>query len=1205
MSRRFIAPGGRCTGLGRGMVASQSVVQESQNDMYCSPISSYGEYYPDGHYYLPGAPPELCPAHTGMCTVHGDYGPVTVPMVSTNSSPPIAMPVQVPPGHVVQQIVDESGTLRHVILSPQHPAGLVPLPSHNPQHYGAGPPNGSNQPPQTFYPGISSGYPPPHFHSSIPPGHPSHVSSTHSGHSPPPSHGYYKDERTQQRYYKLRKKLHDKQQMRNDSGQNTPLLSPRKDVINGLPRNNIKEKGMNSVGTSEDGEESSSVQDEDDYVHIITDMLSSVQSPKVSELSSRSALLQWAAPLRLSEASSSDSHEFDISESDLRYEVLLSDKSKEMKYKSIYSGTSLSCRIQDLRPGQEYSVCLQVHLDELQGSASDPIKFVTPPCEPDQPQAPKLISRSKSNLQLRWNAVNDNGSHIQYYILEYDEGKGGDFVELHKSRGKQHSLSKLQPATVYNFRLAALNEVGKSVYSDVASFSTSDVAPLQPAPPSLRDSTINSLHLVWNRRPKDDEFVLQLDDLKTRYGYLIIYNGKNTEYICENLKRYTDYKFRLKAQNNGGCSPWSEEVTFKTLPDRPARPSKPIVKGRIHAHMFRLKWEPPSDTGGAEITKYILELNSGSGYQNVYTGSETEAVCDKLTPGTTYQLRVSCLSAGGRSTYSDPCTVTTDAISPGQCTELRLHGKPRPNIITIRWNEPDYNGGAPVLEYEVEMVSNDGSQNIVHKSKEIECTVSNVSPGCEYLFMVRAVNRIGPGLWSETLAVQSGAAPPDIPMAPVATPKSPFHIYLEWQEPNNNGASITEYKVVMSPNEAIDEQFLSIFQGSATNYDVRGLLPFTPYYFRVQACNNAGFSPFSPVSATVTPAAPPAAISCIQHDKTPTSITLSWTEPPCNGASISHYNIEVGDQTITTAGPDTSYTIESLNPLTTYKIKIQAVNNVGTGPFSSIHKASTLALPPIAPRLECVGIGHNYLKLKWGEGRNYDFTQYCVEMENPRSEEFQCVYQGTAFTYKVNKLQELTSYRFRISASNDTGDGDYSDEYEFDTSIAPPTGIKPPKAVEIEQRGCTLEWAPSKNSTADPIIYLVQVCRLKDQDFKQVYKGSDTKCTLENLEPGADYNARVCPIRLSSSGELPGPYSPQLTFSTAAAETLIIPKLSQPVTSSPTHVHRNRSYLKLFWPHLMPSKSMSDQQLVLVGTLLLILVGIVIAVGLASLVKFD
>lgn len=62
-------------------------------------------------------------------------GPVTVPMVSTNSSPPVAMPVQVPPGHVVQQIVDESGTLRHVIISPQHPPGVLAITSHNPQHY--------------------------------------------------------------------------------------------------------------------------------------------------------------------------------------------------------------------------------------------------------------------------------------------------------------------------------------------------------------------------------------------------------------------------------------------------------------------------------------------------------------------------------------------------------------------------------------------------------------------------------------------------------------------------------------------------------------------------------------------------------------------------------------------------------------------------------------------------------------------------------------------------------------------------------------------------------------------------------------------------------------------------------------------------------------------------------------------------------------
>lgn len=114
--------------------------------------------------------------------------------------------------------------------------------------------------------------------------------------------------------------------------------------------------------------------------------------------------------------------------------------------------------------------------------------------------------------------MNDNGSHILHYILEYDDGKGGDFVELHKSRGKQHTLSKLQPATGYKFRLAALNEVGKSAYSDIVTYTTSDNAPAQPTPPGLREAGITMLHLSWQRRPKDDEFVLQMDDPKTRYG---------------------------------------------------------------------------------------------------------------------------------------------------------------------------------------------------------------------------------------------------------------------------------------------------------------------------------------------------------------------------------------------------------------------------------------------------------------------------------------------------------------------------------------------------------------------------------------------------------------------------------------------------------------------------------------------------------------
>lgn len=71
---------------------------------------------------------------------------------------------------------------------------------------------------------------------------------------------------------------------------------------------------------------------------------------QVTELTSRSALLQWSPPERFSEASTLEGKgsECDFSEADLRYEVLLSDKGKEGKYKSIYSGISLSCRYETI-----------------------------------------------------------------------------------------------------------------------------------------------------------------------------------------------------------------------------------------------------------------------------------------------------------------------------------------------------------------------------------------------------------------------------------------------------------------------------------------------------------------------------------------------------------------------------------------------------------------------------------------------------------------------------------------------------------------------------------------------------------------------------------------------------------------------------------------------------------------------------------------
>ena len=51
------------------------------------------------------------------------------------------------------------------------------------------------------------------------------------------------------------------------------------------------------------------------------------------------------------------------------------------------------------------------------------------------------------------------------------------------------------------------------------------------------------------------------------------------------------------------------------------------------------------------------------------------------------------------------------------------------------------------------------------------------------------------GGWSESLEVVSGAGVPDPPKMPLLSAKSPHVAQVTWEEPVNNGATITEYRL--------------------------------------------------------------------------------------------------------------------------------------------------------------------------------------------------------------------------------------------------------------------------------------------------------------------------------------------------------------------------------------------------------------------------
>lgn len=720
-------------------------------------------------------------------------------------------------------------------------------------------------------------------------------------------------------------------------------------------------------------------------------------------------------------------------------------------------------------------------------------------------------------------------------------------------------MSRLQPSTFYRFRLFAVNEHGKSGYSDVISLSTSGNPPTQPQAPILQNATSSTLRLSWSRRATNEEFSLQMNDRDSGHGYLAMYTGRDTVYECTGLRRASMFFFRLRADNEGGHSPWSDEISFHTLPERPGRPGKPQIKGKIHSNYFKTKWDPPTDSGGVDVSLYHLEISSGAGFERIYTGAETEAVCDRLNPGTTYQVRVNCEGDGGVSVYSELGTMTTEATVPSSPSPPFCSNHPGPYAAVLRWDKPDYNGGAPVLEYELELDDvMSKTKKIVYKGKELYCVVKDLLPGELYTVQLRALNRIGAGSWSESFSFNAGAAPPSVPTNLDVTPRTPTHLTIGWHEPNANGASITEYRLesstqspeINSPTETTTSTttatstFNIVYQGLQSTAEIRNLQPFTTYYFRVCAFNVSGQSPFSTVLTVKTTAAPPNIPIIDSYKVTSTDLILLWKATESNGSPIQYYNIDLGDRVYRTETSETEYSIKGLTPETNYKVKIQAVNEIGCGGYSSSLKLTTLPLPPRPPKLECMGSGHNFLKLKWGDKKNIDFTRYYLEMYNSRSKEFTNVYSGTSYTYKINKLQEQTTYTFRICAETDNaGFGDFSDEFLFSTCPAQPNSIKAPRIVQDggatvgvttstattstsssgsscssgssdgggganggnsdydedhvvsvnSNNSFTIEWQTSKNGFTDSIEYILQCAKTKDLKFREV---SDKKFFL-------------------------------------------------------------------------------------------------------------
>ncbi|XP_069468994.1 fibronectin type-III domain-containing protein 3a-like isoform X2 [Ambystoma mexicanum] len=887
--------------------------------------------------------------------------------------------------------------------------------------------------------------------------------------------------------------------------------------------------------------------------HKLQDFFSGFATPTVSDVQARSVVLSWNMPL-ISENGDGYTHSITVT---FTYDVTLSNSGKNGRFRTVHIGEETSFNLLDLRPATDYHVRVSARCSSMEGSFTEMITFKTESCEPDPPAPPKLLNRTKNSLNLQWKASSDNGSKINAFLLEWDEGKNEPFKECYLGHLKQFKQTKLSPSTKYTFRLAAKNEIGISDFSETVLFYTAGSVPPAPLPPKLIQAGVTWLSLEWyppNGVSSDEAltYILEMEEEASGYGFKPMHNGEELTCTVRTLRRSTLYKFRVFANNSEGRSNPSEIVEYSTTAEKPGPPSKPSVKGKIHALNIKVNWDAPKDDGGSDISEYVLEISdtlNGNTWDAVYSGLRKEHVCDHLKPGSWYRLQVYCINNAGRSPVSDILTVQTAAVTPGQCAPPHLAAKAKTREVSLNWVPPLVDGGSTVTEYTLEMADSEHDGQIqVYQGPDLTYTVKNLLPGRIYFFWLKATNKVGCGPYSDKAEIRTAPGPPDPCRRPSIICKTATCVTVTWESPFCNGAEITDYRLEWGRTEGCMQ---IIYTGPFLIYEVKGLTPATTYYCRVQAANEAGMGLFGEIGIVTTPVSAPAAVSVLQVldeqeleiplSAQSTCLAIQWTEPCCHGMEITGYNIEYGEKQLVAVANVSRYTLENLQPDTLYRVRVQAVNSCGPGPFSHSIKAKTKPLPPNAPHLECVVFSHQSLKLKWGESASKPFivnlAHYNLLMEDGLGR-FVTIYSGPCHTYKIQRLNESTEYNFKIQAYNDAGEGPFSEVYTFSTIKCPPSSLKAPKVNQHKSNLCEVTWEPVQPMKGDNIVYILQ--HSTGRDFEQLHKGPETSFKT-SFQINTEYRFRVCAGRQfhDSTGlqELYGPYSPITVFSSQRQET--------------------------------------------------------------------
>lgn len=228
----------------------------------------------------------------------------------------------------------------------------------------------------------------------------------------------------------------------------------------------------------------------------------------------------------------------------------------------------------------------------------------------------RLNDSDSRSVRLSWLRPFDGNSPLLYYVLELSENNSPWKVYLSEVDPvvTEVSVGGLTPARTYQFRLCAVNQVGRGQNSaETQRLMLREEAPSAPPKNIVASGRTNQSVMVQWQPPPEPELNGVLRGYVLRYrlaGLPGDYQEKNisspeTNYcLLKDLIIWTQYQIQVAAYTGAGLGVYSSPVTEYTLQGVPTAPPQEVEVVAINSTTIRFTWNPPPQ-------QFINGINQG------------------------------------------------------------------------------------------------------------------------------------------------------------------------------------------------------------------------------------------------------------------------------------------------------------------------------------------------------------------------------------------------------------------------------------------------------------------------------------------------------------------------------------------------------------------------------------------------------------------